>query len=120
MGQRLNLELTLSTGEVLANLYLHWDAFSCCSARDTIKVLDVIREYNSKTNYSKKDAVEILMNAFPLAKPSTKTREMIGLSTLIKDYIDFEPIYKKFDKNPETKRKIVPQLNENAFFPFRT
>ena len=50
MGQRLNIEI-VKNGEVLANSYYHWDAYSSCAINHAIKIIQDFR-------YIKKQKVE--------------------------------------------------------------
>lgn len=65
MGQRLNIQIE-HNGNIYANCYLHWDAYTRVALEDTKKILDFIGDRRYSVNsFNRKEAGEILRNSLP-------------------------------------------------------
>ena len=65
MGQRLNIQIE-HNGNIYANCYLHWDAYTRVALKDTKKILDFIGDRRYSVNsFDRKEAGEILRNSLP-------------------------------------------------------
>lgn len=76
MGQRLNVNIT-KNGETIANVYMHWSAYSSSSMNILQDVIYTFENEDINENSSLKDVITALKDALPGAKcPVDEQKEM--------------------------------------------
>lgn len=112
MSQILNIEIT-NNNKVLATCYLHWSGYTNTAAFETRCIINNIlkKENENKLKYTKKAAVEILMESLPGSRPDYKTKISVGLPINFKSYVNFKKIRKRI--NPEIKKELLKFEIEN-------
>ena len=126
MGQRLNVNIT-NKGKTIANVYMHWSAYSSSSMNILQGVIYTFEERGINENSSLKDVIIALKDALPGANCLVKEQKEMGLieSTkfdYFKDNCVIAQILKKYSEigsldasNPVVWSKLEEKLTEEEY-----
>lgn len=86
MGQRLNIEFNGEGGEMLANAYYHWDAYTSTSINHVRKILKFLDEHKDE-----KDLQLLAIQALQATGALLQGSELEAVRPEIKALVDLDP-----------------------------